>query len=215
MSMPPEPPEPPSLSPDSRSSVSKALAATSAPIIDPFDTPLFNRLIGLIEELNATILGQRKALEEQTIIANAQRNALEEQNVIGNEQKQVLEQQREVMQDMRNALRGQRNMSIVAESTETKDDHSPLRKAVNADTDSPQNERAGEERERAVGGTTAHSEIEEPAVPAVPEKPGAIHRAILLLNETMNSVKETLLDHGAQMNVSIQDALKVRPIGYI
>ncbi|KZS88634.1 hypothetical protein SISNIDRAFT_489875 [Sistotremastrum niveocremeum HHB9708] len=227
MSMPPDPQDPPSPWPDSHIPSSKA-PASSAPVIDPFDTPLFNRLIGLIEELSATVREQKIALEEQ--------------NVIGNEQRRVLEQQREVMEDMRSALRGHRNTSYGAESVGTQDDDNVPRNAVNASadihsteplpeststnpelgpaalpsnvaTESRQNptpvETPGGDAQQAVGETAAHVGVEEAAAPPIPDSPqDPIHSAILILNETMKSVKETLLDHGTKLNVLIRDALK-------
>ncbi|KZT37584.1 hypothetical protein SISSUDRAFT_1048330 [Sistotremastrum suecicum HHB10207 ss-3] len=240
MSMPPDLPDPPNLTSNSNTSSPKAPASSSAPTLDPFDTPLFNRLIGLIEELNVTVKEQRKALEEQTVIASEHIKALEEQNVIGHEQRLVLEQQREVLEDMRNALISRRNIgdrmaanveteglnsraeaSVISypiidipaslqASNSTDPAHGSTALPINGDTDSRLNEIASDTpdvAEPAVG-ETSHIGTEQVAVSAVPEKPDSIHSAILLLNETMKSVKETLLDHGTKLSVLIRDALK-------
>ncbi|KZS86336.1 hypothetical protein SISNIDRAFT_492050, partial [Sistotremastrum niveocremeum HHB9708] len=50
---------------------------------DPFDTPMFNHLIRLVKEQNATSQAQREALEKQNLI---------------------LEDQRDLIRDMRRAL---------------------------------------------------------------------------------------------------------------
>lgn len=47
-------------------------------VSDPFDTPLFNRLLGLIEKQNAAVEEQRKTLEEQKVTMKDQMKILED-----------------------------------------------------------------------------------------------------------------------------------------
>ncbi|KZS88962.1 hypothetical protein SISNIDRAFT_489619 [Sistotremastrum niveocremeum HHB9708] len=106
MSAPPDPPDP--YVPNDFLSIPNAQPPSLAAIADPFDTPMFNRLLKLIEEQNATSLAQREALEKQ--------------NAMIQEQQKVMEDQREVMKDMRRALDDQRETMVallVCKSTDT------------------------------------------------------------------------------------------------
>lgn len=96
MSTPSEPPDPNTA--HRFLSISSSQAPNPSGIADPFDTPMFNRLLKLIEEQNATSLAQREALENQ--------------NAIIEDQRKVMEDQREVMKDMRRALDDQRETMV-------------------------------------------------------------------------------------------------------
>ncbi|KZT33208.1 hypothetical protein SISSUDRAFT_434756 [Sistotremastrum suecicum HHB10207 ss-3] len=88
-----------------------------------------------------------------------------------------------------------------------------------SDLDDPNDSRAGHHAAQHLNGPTdiegaadvrpikdVEREVEAQAPESSPR--GHIHDAIMILNETMKGVKDTLLDHGTKLNVLIRDALK-------
>lgn len=82
MSRTPEPPEP-NIAPlylcDVNSTPHESMWPTST--TDPFDTPLFNRLISLIEKQTATLEEQRAVMEEQRDVMKDMRRALDNRRI--------------------------------------------------------------------------------------------------------------------------------------
>lgn len=88
-----------------------------------------------------------------------------------------------------------------------------------SDLDDPNDSRAGQNAAQhsngpadIEGAADVHpiEDVEHTVEAEAPESSprGHIHDAIMILNETMKSVKDTLLDHGSKLNVLIRDALK-------
>ncbi|KZS88965.1 hypothetical protein SISNIDRAFT_469673 [Sistotremastrum niveocremeum HHB9708] len=144
---------------------------------DFFNTPLFNRLIGLIQEQNAASSEQRKASQET--------------NATLLEHQKILEEQREIMREMKRALDGR---GISAEGTcvvleeHSRANHDPQRPDIQAHpavVDAP-----------TTSVSTAHPES------------GRIEKAIMVLHDTMTSVKEVLVEHGAKLSELVRNARK-------
>ncbi|KZS88959.1 hypothetical protein SISNIDRAFT_469666 [Sistotremastrum niveocremeum HHB9708] len=225
MSTPPEPPHPPSLTSESPISASQAPASSSAPTIDPFDTPLFNRLIGLIEELSVTVKEQRNALEEQ---------------------KEVLKEQTEVMKDMRRALEDHGKSTtrdipndveedshdsgfakpIAPEEVPLPDDDRPSllfdempmwTQVVRASTMGPddrdvghtEDHRAEESAELRVDAGIVSNPGGDPGIEITAETAkDPIYETLSSLSKTMETVKDTLIAHGKKFDILTRDAEK-------
>ncbi|KZS88947.1 hypothetical protein SISNIDRAFT_489605 [Sistotremastrum niveocremeum HHB9708] len=230
MSTPSKPPDLPSLSSNSPTSSSEAPVSPSAPIIDPFDTPLFNRLIGLIEELSVTVKEQKNALEEQNDISMKQREVLEEQTNVMKDMRRALEYHgistvREISEDEKLDLDDDRS-STKAESrnptstsptlpspsthqmSEPADADHTVTITPSPDIDALLINRSERSREQIgadiVNGTTAEEGIETAAGPST----NPIHDTLLLLSKTMETMKETLIEHGRKFDILTRDAIK-------
>ncbi|KZS88954.1 hypothetical protein SISNIDRAFT_489611 [Sistotremastrum niveocremeum HHB9708] len=246
MSAHPDPPDPHQHSTIDFIPITYAPPSILAAAADPFDTPMFNRLIRLIEEQNATSEAQREALEKQNMMLQAQN--------------QVLEEQREVMKDMRRALDARHiqikdpvdatleirpkehavqttaaqpsqepSRPVLVARDVSQDPHqqppspNPLTLSVTGAVSTSITQSGDLNHEKAedvvtevlsesagpeVVINTGVEDASEPAPSDSNSSKGHVHDAIMILNETMKSIKETLLDHGSKLNVLIRDALK-------
>ncbi|KZS88549.1 hypothetical protein SISNIDRAFT_489981 [Sistotremastrum niveocremeum HHB9708] len=230
MSTPPDPPDPPSPLPESAISTAKSPSSLSASINDPFDTPLFNGLIGLIKELNVTVKEQKIALEEQSMIATKQR--------------EMLEEQMEVMKDMRRALEGHNKSTTRNIPNDTQEDNCdsgfpkprapeevtrpddrsaflldelPSTEVVRVSTikpesqvvDGTENHLAAKPSEERVDAKIRSAQDRDPGLQTTVETPkDSIHEILLLLSKTVETVKETLITHGKKFDILTRDAEK-------
>ncbi|KZS86426.1 hypothetical protein SISNIDRAFT_504140 [Sistotremastrum niveocremeum HHB9708] len=221
----PEPPDPniaPLILSDMNSTPPESIWPTSPP--DPFDTPLFNRLISLIEKQTATLEEQRAVMEEQRDVMKDMRLALDACRITEPVNTTLTAGPKELSQATRAT-----NLDDIVSRASSPDSQPPasiLPTSImmntapisTSDPDDPDDSRVGysaaqhsNEPADVEGAADVHPirDAERKVETAAPKSSrGHIHDAIMMLNETMKRVNDTLLDHGSKLNVLIRDALK-------
>ncbi|KZS88940.1 hypothetical protein SISNIDRAFT_528169 [Sistotremastrum niveocremeum HHB9708] len=215
----------------------KSLLAAAA---DPFDTPMFNRLIRLMEEQNATSQAQREALEKQNMMLQAQSQVLEEQREVMKDTRHIqLKETVDATMDIRSnehavqTISAQPNQEpsrpVLVARNLSQDPHQqlpspnpltfsitdavpiPITESKDSNNEKVDDQVAEEPSESTATEVVINKRVED-ATDSAPShsqsSKGHVHDAIMILNETMKGVKETLLDHGTKLNVLIKDALK-------
>ncbi|KZS88635.1 hypothetical protein SISNIDRAFT_489876 [Sistotremastrum niveocremeum HHB9708] len=227
------PPGPPDIHPHATMDfipIPEAPQSSLAAASDPFDTPMFNRLIRLIEDQNATSHAQREALEKQNLILEDQRDlirdmrrALYARHIQITEAVDVMPEIRP-KEDAAQGISAEPSRPVLVARDSSQDPHqqppspNPLASSVTeavptsiTESDGFYDQVAEESSKFAATEIVSNTRAEDATEPAPSNSEtskGHVHDAIMILNETMKSIKETLLDHGSKLNVLIRDALK-------